>query len=113
VVGSWIAAVLILILLVGGGCYLAGWVGHSAYQREYEAQRHAHRALAPVGGVGLPVVGAAPPPNPVVITVYLTTPGQLSHLSNGVVIGAHIPPPLPASGHQRWAVVVDPTREGP
>jgi hypothetical protein len=113
-VGSWIATVLTLILLVGVGCFLAGWAGHSTYQREYEAQRRAGRALAPVGRVDFPVVGGAPPPVsvPVVVAVYLTTPPQLSHLSNGVVIHAHIHPPLPASHEQRWAArVVDPARQ--
>jgi hypothetical protein len=102
-VGSWIATVLTLILLVGVGCFLAGWVGHSAYRREYEAQRCATHVLAPV-------VGAVPPPVPLVVTVYLAAP----HPQNGVVIHAHIPSPLPASPEQGWAArVVDPVRELP
>jgi hypothetical protein len=109
-VGSWIATVLTLILLVGVGCYLAGWVGHNTYSRDYEAQRRTNHALAPAGRGGFPAVGAVPPPVPVVVTVYLPAPNP----QNGVVIHAHSPAPLPASPEQRWAArVVDPTRELP
>jgi hypothetical protein len=102
-VGAWIATVLTLILLVGVGCYLAGWVGHNTYRQKYEAQRHANHMLAPV-------VGATPPPVPLVVTVYLAAP----HPQNGVVIHAHSPAPLPASPGQRGAArVVGPVRELP
>jgi hypothetical protein len=115
-VGAWIAAVLTLILLVGVGCYLAGWVGHSTYQQQYEAQRRAQHAVSPAGEPYFPAGGGAPPSvsGPVVVTVYLTTPTQLPHVSNGVVIHTTIPPAFPASSEQRWAArVVNPARELP
>jgi hypothetical protein len=111
-VGAWIAPVLTLILLVGVGCYLAGWVGHSTYRQEYEAQRRAQRVLAPAAEPDVPAVSCAAPSvlGPLVVTFYLAT----QHPQNGVVIHAHSPAPLPVSPDQRWAArVVDPVRELP
>jgi hypothetical protein len=109
-VGSWIATVLTLILLMGVGCYLAGWVGHSTYRQEYEAQRRVDYVLAPVGRGGFPEGGAVPPPVPVVVAVYLAT----EHSQNSVVVHAHSPASLPASPGQRWAArVVNPVGELP
>jgi hypothetical protein len=106
-VGSWIAAVIIVILVVGVGCYLAGWEGHRTHRWQYEAQRRASPALVPARPAEFPA--QSPLSQPVVVTVYLA-PGNSEQ---GVVVHTHIPSPLPASSPVWAATVVDPAGELP
>jgi hypothetical protein len=93
-VAQWIGVGITLVLLVALGCYIAGWVGHTAYAQEYAAQYRASRAVTPTEPT---TPGEAPQwafsivPVPVVVTVYYVIPTQLSHLSNDVVIHTHSP----------------------
>jgi hypothetical protein len=76
-VAHWIAAVIILVLVVGLSCFIAGWVQHSNYARAYEVQRRVVQALPSIGQSETPAPPAAAPAE---IHVHLHAPVDVARV---------------------------------
>jgi hypothetical protein len=68
-VSQWIAVVLVLVLFIGFGGYVLGWVRHSNYSDAYRTEReNSYYAPEPAGYVLQSALV------PTVVTVYVVVP---------------------------------------
>jgi len=81
-VAHWVAAVIILVLVVGLGCYVAGWVHRDNCAHTYAVEQRRAQSFLPVDDLksSMVVNPAHIPagPIPTVVNVYVIAPSQLA-----------------------------------